>query len=148
MQITFGLNPIDPTTGQPGHDGPGIAVTGITDAVNDDGSYIVGYIVGTDAAEIRDHLFDHQGPASHLPGNEAILDVFHTLRPHLADGDRPLWVHIEPQARNTSSADDFERFLADFYRCARGIPDDVEQTHHTLHGNTVYPPGTSPEVPA
>lgn len=145
MIVTFGIRPIDPATRQPSHeDAPGMAVTSISDAVNDDGSYLVGYVVGTDAQTVRDHLFDNRGEVTHLPGNEAVLDVWHSLRPHLAEGDRPAWVAIDPQQRNSSSAQDFERFLADLYRCDRGQPFDLEDTHHTLHGTRVYPPGQRP----
>lgn len=145
MIVTFGLHPIDPATGLAGHDdAPGMAVTGMTDAINPDGSYVVGYVFGTSAAEVRDHLFDFQGPQTHLPGNEAIADVWQSLRQHLAPGAHPTWVAVEAQQRDPSNAADFERFLAEFYRCDRGVPADVEDTHHTLHGNRVYAPGERP----
>ncbi len=145
MLVSFGVNPIDPLTGFPCHlDAPGMAQLGITDATNEDGSYTVGYIAGTDAAEIRDHLFSFQGNVTRLPGNEAICDVYQSLRLHIPDGDPPTWVHVDAQQRDPDNAADFERFLAEFYRCERGIPADVEDTHHTLHGSTSYPPGTQP----
>lgn len=146
MIVKFGLRPLDPNTGRPGHpDAPGESVSSVSDAQNEDGSYVVGYIVGTDTEEVRQHLFERSGEmTSHLPGNEAMLDVLKSVEPYLAAGDTPDWVTVDAQQRNETSASDFERFLSEFYRCSRDRPVDVEATHYTLHPDAIYPPGQSP----
>lgn len=133
MRVLLG-NPT-PLNGAPG---PTVTAVGITDAKNEDGSYVVGFVPGTNAAEVKDHLFDNPGMVTHLPGNTAILSVARTWPDH-GDG-RPTFVDVDPGERDPAEAEDFERFLSEFYRCDRGIPADLETTHYTESG----PPGVGP----
>lgn len=119
--------------------GPAITFAQVNDGKKEDGSYLVGYIMGSDAAEIKDHLFDNPGLVTHLPGQEAILTVTRSFSDHA--GSKPTWVAIEPENRDEENARDFERFLSDFWKCPIGYPDDLESTHYTFAG----PPGTGPE---
>lgn len=132
MRILLG-NP-EPT----GAPGPTITYVTVRDHKEDDGSYSVGYVMGSDAAEIKDHLFDNPGLVTHLPGQQAILCVTRSWADHATT--KPSWVFIDPEDRDPESAEDFERFLSDFWKCPRGIPGDLEETHFTFAG----PPGVGP----
>lgn len=112
--------------------------------IPDPDGYLVGYIEGTDAQSVRDHLFDNPGMVTHLPCQEAILGVTSALRDANVTTDDVNWVSVDPQERDVVNADDFERFLADFYRCDRDAPAAVEDTHHTMHDRS-YAPGERPE---
>lgn len=125
-------------------DGSVVTQTRISDAQNEQGEYLSSYTVGTDAQDVRDHLFDNPGLVTHLPGNTAILDVVGPQRERL-NGDKPLWVTVDSEGRPPEVAADFERFLSGFYRCPAGRPVDVEETHWTLHDGTVFAPGDKPE---
>jgi hypothetical protein len=122
-------------------DGLVVTSTRIIDDMDEDG-YLSSYVVGTDGQEIRDHLFDNPGAVTHMPGNTALLDVIGPLREL---GVRPIWVSVTAEGRLPEVADDFERCLAEYYRCDRGKPADLEDTYHTLHGGINFPPGESPE---
>jgi hypothetical protein len=98
-----------------------------------------GYVVGSDAMEVKEHLFDNPGLVTHLPGNEAILNIIRSWPDH--GNERPTFVKVEAEGRNPEEADDLERFLSDFYHCPRDYPEDLEQTYHTLNG----PPGVGGE---
>lgn len=125
--------------------GPTVTVSEIRDTQNEDGSYVVGYVVGSDAAEIKDHLFDNPGLVTHLPGNGAILNLVSSWRDH--GQNKPTWVSVEAQDRDPAEAEDFERFLSDFWKADRGVPSDIEDTHYTQYtdSDTIYAPGESPE---
>lgn len=124
-------------------DGSVVSYVTISDAKNEAGDYLSSYKVGTDAQDVRDHLFDNPGLVTHLPGNTAILDVVASTRDRL--DTKPLWVAVVPEGRDEEEAADFERFLAGFFRCEQGRPDDIEDTHWTLHEGETYAPGEVPE---
>lgn len=118
--------------------GPAVTYSHVMDDKDEDGSFRVGYLVGSDAADIKDHLFDNPGLVTHLPGQGAVLNVIRTWNDH--GNVKPSWVSVEPEGRSDEEAADFERFLSEFWRIPRGIPADLEDTHHTLAG----PPGVGP----
>lgn len=65
--------------------------------------------------------------------NEAVLSMVHPggiVSTH--SGSAPSWVWSDDEA--------FGAFLGDYYDCPVGIPEDVEDTHHTMAG----PPGVIP----
>ena len=123
-------------------DGQVVTQTRLSDETNEAGEYVCSYISGTDAREVKDHLFDNPGLVTHLPGNTAILDAVNPIRDRMQG--KPDWVVVLPEARLPEVADDFERFLSEFWSCARGKPGDVEDTHWTLHNGEVFAPGVAP----
>lgn len=125
-------------------DGPVVTQTWISDAQNDDGDYLSSYVDGTVGQDIRDHLFDNPGLVTHLPGNTAILDVVIPQRERL-NGEKPTWVSVDAESRDSAVGADFQRFLSEFYRCDSGEPDGMEDTHWTLHNGEVFAPGKKPE---
>lgn len=125
-----------------GIDGQTVTQTRLTDDLNEDGSRVCAYIVGTDAQEVRNHLFDNPGMVTHLPGNTAILDAVQPIRGSIAG--KPDWVSVQAEGRDDAEGEDFERFLSEFFGCARGKPEDVEDTHWTLHNGQVFAPGVAP----
>ncbi len=143
MKIFLGnANPHDQGVPIPG---PTVTITSIGDSKNEDGSYSNGYIVGTDADEVRDHLFFNQGPVTHLPGNGAILNLVLSWPDH--GRSTPTWVKVEAGERDETEAEDFERFLSEYWKCERGVPQDIEDTHYTAYSgsNQIYAPGEAPE---
>lgn len=123
-------------------DGQVVSQTRLSDDKNEAGEYICAYIAGTDAQEIRDHLFDNPGMVTHLPGNTAVLETVNPIRDRMAG--KANWVTVVAEDRPQENAEDFERFLADFFRCERGKPEDVENTHWTLHNGVCLAPGVAP----
>lgn len=119
--------------------GPALTIVGVSDGLNGDGSYLADFIVGSDVNEIKDHLYDNPGMTTHLPGNGLLVQIIRSVSEQ--SNGRPTFVSVEAQGRDPESADDLERFLAEFWRCERGIPADLEDTHYTISG----PPGTGPE---
>lgn len=94
--------------------------------------------VGADVNAMALHLARNTGPVTHLPGNEAFVNVVQTFR-LLADGRPATWASVKPtDGEDPAIAEDFERQLASFYECPRGIPDNVEETHWTTNS---APPG-------
>lgn len=147
MRVLLGNeNPHDQGTPIPG---PTVTISDIKDATNEDGSYTAGYIVGTSASEVKEHLYDAeaagQGQVTHLPGNEALLNVVMSWRDHAKS--KPAWVSVEPAERDPAEAEDFERFLSEFWKCDRGVPSNLEDTHYTQYtdSDTIYAPGEKPE---
>lgn len=141
MKVILG-NPSPQEQGRP-LPGPALTHSEIRDTKNEDGSYIEGYVVGSNAAEVKDHLFDNPGLVTHLPGNGAALSVVRSWADQ--SGGKPSFVKVEPGERDPAEADDFERFLSEFWHCDRGIPADVEDTHFTAHSDKIYAPGEKPE---
>lgn len=125
-------------------DGPVITETRVSDVKNEAGDYLSSYVVGLSAQDVRDHLFDNPGLVTHLPGNTAVLDVVGPQRERL-NGGKATWVAVTAEDRVPEDGADFERFLAEFYRCPAGKPADVEATHWTLHEGAVFAPGQTPE---
>lgn len=123
-------------------DGYVVTQTRLSDDANEAGEYLVTYTVGTSAQEVKDHLFDNPGLVTHMGGNTAILETVNPIRDRVQG--KPSWVVVSPEARLPEVADDFERFLSEFWGCERGKPADVEDTHWTLHGGQVLPPGVAP----
>lgn len=136
MRVIIG-NPNPHDAGAP-VPGPAITTTYVRDDQNEDGSYAAGYITGSDALEIKDYLFDNPGLVTHLPGNGLIVEIVRSWPDH--GNGKPTWVAVDPENRDPENAADLERFFSEFWRCDRGIPADVEDTHHTVSG----PPGTGP----
>lgn len=118
--------------------GPCVTTTGVTDAQHEDGSYVVTYTIGTDAAEVKEHLFDNPGLVTHLPGNTALIQIISSWTDH--SQSKPSWVSVTPEDRDPAEAEDLERFLSDFWKIPRGAPADLEDTHYTVNG----PPGIGP----
>lgn len=138
-------NPHEIVNGQPVPlPGPTVTVVSVDDTKNEDGTYVAGYVTGTDAGTVAKHLAQNIGPVTHMPGNGLILDIVRGAMPYHSERP-PAWVSVDAQDRDPKNAKDLERFLADFYDCDRGKPADVEATHYTQTGNVVYAPGESPE---
>lgn len=76
------------------------------------------------------------GGVTSRPDDEVLLVFLHWDGFWTHHGkDMPSWVSVTgPDAVKN---DGLERVLADYYGCARGVPDDVEATHYTRSG----PPG-------
>ena len=124
-------------------DGKVITQTRLSDDTHENGEYLVSYTVGADAATVKAHLFENPGLVTHMGGNTAILEVVNPIRERVQG---PIeWVAVHPEARLPEVAADFERFLSEFWTCSAGKPADVEETHWTLHGGQVFPPGEAPE---
>lgn len=123
-------------------DGNVVTQTRLSDETNEAGEYAVTYTVGTNAQEVRDHLFDNPGIVTHLGGNTAILETVNPIRDRIQG--KPTWISVTAEGRLPEVADDFERFLAEFFGCDRGKPSDVEDTHWTLHAGGVFAPGDAP----
>lgn len=143
MKIILGNpSPVDQGVPVPG---PTVTVTEVQDIKNEDGSWVAGYVVGTDAAEVKDHLFDNPGMITHLPGNGVLLNIIRSWADH--SQGKPTWVAVDPGERSAEEGEDLERFLSEFWKCDRGIPGDLEDTHYTAYAgsNTIYAPGESPE---
>lgn len=71
-----------------------------------------------------------------LPDHEALVAVIHGGGAWNAHGQSaPSWVW--------SDNDNMAQLLGEYFRCPVGRPEDLEQTHFTLHG----PPGVGPSVP-
>lgn len=97
-----------------------------------------------DAAMIREHLDQvRMDGVTHLPGHEALLSAIHPISGlWTAHGALPpSWVHapVEDDAR----AQQLVQQLSEWYQIPVGKPDDVEDTHWTLHGRSL-PPGVIP----
>lgn len=108
--------------------GPSISYSDVRD--------LSGYIVGSDALAVKDHLFDNPGVVTHLPGMGVILEIVGSWR--AVSNKKPLWVAAAAEeGEDPAVVDDIERFIADFWRIPRGTPDDLEATHYTFAG----PPG-------
>lgn len=73
-----------------------------------------------------------------LPGHEAIVNFVHPTEGiwQRHSEAEPLWVWSDNKA--------MERFLADYFGCAAGRPDFVEESHYTRSG----PPGIDPTLRA
>lgn len=143
MQILLGNpSPVDQGVPIPG---PAITITAISDIKNEDGSWTAGYVIGSSVDEIKDHLFFNQGPVTHMPGNGALLNIIRSWVDH--SQGLPTWVAVDPGERDPEEAEDLERFLSEFWKCDRGIPEDIEETHYTAHDydNKIYAPGEKPE---
>lgn len=87
-------------------------------------------------AHLADALLDADGRVTHLPGHEPVLAVaspFGHWRQNAKIGTKPLWVW--------SDDDEVERILSEYWKCPRGVPGDVEATHHTLGGAPGLFPG-------
>ena len=136
MLITIG-NSNPQSFGAP-TEGPAVTTCGVTDAQDEAGNYLATYETGSDVAAIKDHLFDNQGLQTHLPGNGLIVDITRSFSEQ--GSGRPTFVSVDPQGRDPENAADLERFLAEFWRCDRGIPATLEDTHFTVNG----PPGVGP----
>jgi hypothetical protein len=89
---------------------------------------------GLSAADLALHLARNPGMVTHLPGHSAAIAILDAWRAHSGQVP-PAWVSCPGNP-------DLERLLAEFFECARGKPDDVEATHHTVSG----PPGVGPEA--
>lgn len=94
------------------------------------------YAVADSAADLARETMQHLATApdgiTHMPDQEALLAVVASWR---AESTKPpTWVW--------SDNDDFAVLLGQYFDCPVGVPDDVEDTHHTVSG----PPGTGPGV--
>lgn len=86
---------------------------------------------GANAVDLMRHMNTHTGPVTALPNHEAFVSVVRNWDEH--SDVPPTWV--------ASDNADMQRLLSEYYGCASGKPDDVEDTHWTLSG----PPGVGPE---
>lgn len=92
------------------------------------------YEVADSAADLARETMEHIATApdgiTHMPGQEALIAVVTAFR---AESTKPpSWVW--------SDNADFAVLLGRYFDCPVGVPEDVEETHHTLSG----PPGTGP----
>ncbi len=126
-------------------DAPGPAVTtiGIEDTKNEDGSYVSGYVTGTDVQDVLRQYAVNRGGVMRFGGNEAIQDVIGCWNGESATP--PAWVNVIPQDRDPDNAEDLERILAEYWGAERGKPADVEDNYYTEHDNLVFAPGEAPE---
>jgi hypothetical protein len=123
---------------------PAVTTSKVLDDLNDDGTFRAGYIIGTQALDVKDHLLENAGAVTHLPGNEAVLNILSSWTAHSTK--YPEWVSVEAEARPEEVAADLERFLADYWHCNRGKPDDLEARYWTGYGDAIYPPGSGPSA--
>jgi hypothetical protein len=123
--------------------GPALTTFGISDAQNEDGSYVVGYISGTDTLDVLREFATHRGGVMHFGGNELIHSTLQDWDLH--SSQPPAFVCVVPEDRDPDNAEDFERFLSEYWGCARGLPGDLEETYYTQVDKTIFPPGESPE---
>lgn len=140
MKLELG-NVAHPSTGD-----PTVTYFTISDALDEErgeGKYVAGYEIGTNAVDVMRHLVQNPGMVTHLPGNEAILDMLGSWSLH-SDHAPGFVALVDPGTRPVDEAEDFERFLAEYWGCARGVPEDVEHTHYTEHAGVVYGPGEAP----
>lgn len=120
-------------------DSPAVTYITIPDDVGADGNRLYDVTAGADVRDIALHLAQN-GDLTRLPGQEALLSIVHTAGGLWAHhgAEKPSWVTVAGD--DTAKADELERLISEFYNCARGRPDDVEDTHHTAAG----PPGVGP----
>ena len=89
--------------------------------------------VGDVKMHLADAIVTRQG-VTHLPGQEALIAVVHPTDGIVAKhtNGKPSWIW--------SDSPDLAKFLGEYYGCPVGIPEGVEDTHHTMSG----PPGVVP----
>lgn len=123
--------------------GPAVTTFTISDAAKEDGSYVVGYQVGTETLAVLREFATHRGGVMHFGGNELIHSVLQDWDLH--SSQPPVFVEVIAEERDPIEAEDFERFLSEYWGCERGTPATLEDEYYTQVDNTIFPPGTSPE---
>lgn len=106
---------------------------------------------GADVRDLTQHLFRNR-TVTKLPDHELFVHVVASASPEVGflggawgsgnhGSEDPTWVScIAQTAEEVDQAAELERLLSEFWECPRGVPDDVEDTHHTFNG----PPGVGP----
>lgn len=122
-----------------GHEAPhGLAVTYVH--VPDEVYPSLGEADPLTAGQVALHL-QRNPQITHLPGYEAFVALVQQDGALAAQGVlRPTWV------RSTDPV--FEALFADFHEVPRGAPGNLEDTHWTKYGTSVYPPGAIPDPAA
>lgn len=97
---------------------------------------------GANAHELGSHLA-MAGDVTQLPDHEAFVAVAHVREGFVAHMFRqpPTWVRCWSRDQPDEAAA-LEGYLAEFYGCPQGKPDEAETTHWSRSG----PPGVAPEV--
>lgn len=118
----------------------------ITPQLNEDGTINhPNYTVGTSAVDILRHFAQNPGPVKHMGGNELVQDVIGLWERH--SDAAPAWVSVvDPGPYPPDDMEDLERFIAEYWGCERGVPDDVEDTHYTQYGDQLFAPGEAPSA--
>ena len=100
---------------------------------------------GTEASAHFEHFAQFPGAVTHLPGHEAIITVVRSWQAGQSMGN-PSWVkvNLESPDEDPAAAAELERQLGNFWACPQGRPDDLEETHWTVHGPHHFPPGSKP----
>lgn len=124
-------------------EGPAVTSFSVSDIQNEDGSYKVGFTVGTSAIDVLREFALRKGAVMHFGGNELIHQVINDWDLHSTVS--PSWVGVEAQDRDPANAADIQRFFSEYWDCASGKPADCEDTHYTQYGSQVFVPGEKPE---
>lgn len=128
-QVGDGLIPV-------GDGGPAVVYYRIPDDVRE-ADDVAHYGVDGDAniAEMAQHLLVTGGSmVTHLPGHEALVNVFKTWNVHSSEPPTWVWSDNEVLAEQ----------LAGLWSCPVGRPADFEMTHVTQYGGIVCPRGVAP----
>lgn len=122
MQVQMGIVSPHPHHLPDGHDGSPCVFYW---SVHDSGAYTQGYGERPHGKDALIHVLSN--PVSHLPEYEAFVSV------------TAAWLAYSPDPPTWVWSDDFglAEMLSEAYSCPIGIPEDVEETHHTMGG----PPG-------
>jgi hypothetical protein len=121
--------------------------------VHDDSLYpevLAGRLKGVDAPAARRAIVENWLTSSQihgLPNHEAFQSIVHPAAGawvyHSAPDSDPSWVSVTGD--DTAVCASLQHHLALHYGCAEGRPGNVEDTHVTQYGSTVYPAGASPD---
>lgn len=123
--------------------GPLVTRFSIDPNTDDEGRLHPGYIMGTDATEMLRHFAQNPGPVKHLGGNELLQDLIGMWDQHSTAA--PTFVAlVDASPYPEDLAKDAIRCIAEYWGCPNGAPADLEATHYTEYGRTVYPPGEKP----
>lgn len=107
-------------------------------------SALAGIPDGDSKRKVRRLLIDghlnHPSGVKGLPNHAAAVAVIHPggfWNEVSLPADDPTWVW--------SNNAELQKFLAEYYGCAEGRPADLEDTHYTQYGASVFPPGAIPD---
>lgn len=124
--------------------GPAVTTFTINPAPVEDG-FLPGYKTGTIVNDILRIFAQYPGPMKPgMGGNEILVDIIGSWNRH--SSSVPTWVNVkDPTPFPTDVAEDLERFIAEYFNIPRGAPEDLEGSHYTQYGSTLYAPGEAPE---
>lgn len=125
--------------------GPAVTTISVDPYTNEEGNLHPGYIVGTDVTSILRKMAQNPGPMKPgMGGNELIIDIFGEWSKH-SNGAPSFFAVVEGAPYPEDVVEDLVRFVCEYWECPAGVPGDLEATHYTQDGSTVFAPGESPE---